>query len=82
MITGNTVNRLNSATPDQPTAQPEGNKTISRPVRHIHSDVTANCEPEQTKLPGTVNRPPATGPVEEYPPQQTFQQPHWPIISQ
>ena len=24
MITGNTVNRLNSATPDQPTAQPEG----------------------------------------------------------
>ena len=24
MITGNTVNRLNSATPYQPTAQPEG----------------------------------------------------------
>ena len=24
MITGNAVNRLNSATPDQPTAQPEG----------------------------------------------------------
>ena len=47
-----------------------------------HSDITANREPEQTKLPGTVNRPPETGPVEEYPPQQTFQQPHWPIISQ
>ena len=55
---------------------------ISRPVRHTYSDVTANREPEQTKLPGTVNRPPETGPVEEYPPQQTFQQPHWPIISQ
>ena len=52
------------------------------PVRYMHPDVTANCEPEQTKLPATVNRPPETGPVEECPPQQRLQHPHWPITSQ
>ena len=41
----------------------------------MHPDVTDNCEPEQTKLPGMVNRPPETGPVEERPPQQKLQHP-------
>ena len=55
---------------------------ISRQVKCTNSDVTVNYEPEKTKLPGTVNRPPENGPVEERPPQQNQQHPHWPIISQ
>ena len=83
MITGNTVKRLNSGTtPSQPTAQQEGKKTISRPVKNTNPDVTANYEPEQKRLSGTVNRPPNTGPVEDRPPQQKSEHPHWPIISQ
>ena len=45
-------------------------------------DVTANNQPQQTNLPGTVNRPSYFGPVEEEPPQQKRSHSHWPNIDQ
>ena len=87
MITGNIVRRLNSeTTPNQPPAQPEGKEDdlfrTKNPVRTKNPDVTANDQPQQTNLPGTVNRPPYTGPVEEQPPQQKRTHSHWPNIDQ
>ena len=66
MITANTVKRLNSGPHRiKQLLNRRGKSTISRPVKNPDSDVTANCEPGQTKLPGTVNRAPNTGPVED-----------------
>ena len=58
MVTGNTVERLNSeATPSQPEAQPERKDDNLRPVKEPSSDVTAiayrnrsNCQGRLTVL--------------------------------
>ena len=46
MITGNTVNRLNSeVTPGQTKAKAEGGTTTSEPVTGPNSDVTTDGQP-------------------------------------